>query len=354
TILPQIFLTLLNSNFAMSFLSFLVASLLLVGLLIQMTGAQPIGVCYGKIANNLPLDQDVINLYNSNGIKNMRIYYPDTNVFNALKGSDIEIILDVPNQDLEALANTSSANCWVQDNIISNFPDVKFKYIAVGNEVDPGTNTGQYAQFVGPAMKNVYNALTSAGLHDQIKVSTTTYSGLLTNTYPPSASIFREEYKSFINPIIEFLARNNLPLLANIYPYFGHIYNTNNVPLSYALFNDQGTNAAGYQNFFDALLDSMYFAMEKLGGKNIEIIVSESGWPSKGHPAATMENAQIYYTNLINHVKGGTGTPKKPGSTIETYLFAMFDENQKNGQPSEQHFGLFYPDQRVKYQLNFD
>ncbi|WMV07174.1 hypothetical protein MTR67_000559 [Solanum verrucosum] len=136
----------------------------------------------------------------------MRIYYPDTNVFNALKGSDIEIILDVPNQDLEALANPSSANGWVQDNIISNFPDVKFKYIAVGNEVDPGTNTSQYAQFVGPAMKNVYNALTSAGLHDQIKVSTATYSGLLTNTYPPSASIFREEYKSFINPIIEFLA----------------------------------------------------------------------------------------------------------------------------------------------------
>ncbi|XP_015160981.1 glucan endo-1,3-beta-glucosidase A-like [Solanum tuberosum] len=237
----------------MSFLSFLVAALLLVGLLIQMTGAQPIGVCYGKFANNLPSDQDVKNLYNSNGIKKMRIYYPDTNVFNALKGSDIEIILDVPNQDLEALAKPSSANGWVQDNIISNFPDVKFKYIAVGNEVDPGTNTGQYTQFVGPAMENVYNALTLAGLHDQIK----------------------------------------------------------------ALFNDQGTNSAGYQNIFDALLDSMYFAMEKVGGQNIEIIVSESGWPSEGHPAATMENAQTYYTNLINHVKGGAGTPKKPGRTIE-------------------------------------
>ncbi|WMV07186.1 hypothetical protein MTR67_000571 [Solanum verrucosum] len=338
----------------MSFLSFVGASFLLVGLLIQMTGAQSIGVCYGKIANNLPSDQDVKNLYNSNGIKNMRIYYPDTNVFNALKGSDIEIILDVPNQDLEALANPSSANGWVQDNIISNFPDVKFKYIAVGNEIDPGTNTGQYTQFVGPAMENVYNALTSAGLQDQIKVSTATYLGLLTNTYPPSDSIFREEYKSFINPIIEFLARNNLPLLANIYPYFGHIDNTNDVPLSYALFNDQGTNSAGYQNLFDALLDSMYFATEKLGGQNIEIIVSESGWPSEGHPAATLKNAQTYYTNLINHVKGGVGTPKKPGRTIETYLFAMFDENQKDGQSSEQHFGLFYPDQRAKYQLNFN
>ncbi|MCD7462295.1 hypothetical protein HAX54_048184, partial [Datura stramonium] len=294
-----------------------------------MTGAQSVGVCYGKIANNLPSEQDVINLYNANGINKMRIYFPDANVFNALKGSNIEIILDVPIQDLEALTNPSSANGWVQDNIISHFPDVKFKYIAVGNEVDPGTNTGQY---VGPAMENIYNALSAAGLQDQIKVSTAIYSGLLANTYPPRDSNFREEYKSFINPIIGFLARNNLPLLANIYPYFSHTGNTNDVPLSYALFNQQEENSAGYQNLFDALLDSMYFATEKLGGQNIEIIVSESGWPSDGHPAATIENAQTYYMNLINHVKGGVGTPKKPGQTIETYLFAMFDENEKKGE----------------------
>ncbi|KAH0732870.1 hypothetical protein KY289_004058 [Solanum tuberosum] len=270
----------------------------------------------------------------------------DTNVFNALKGSNIEIILDVPNQDLEALANPSNANGWVQDNIRNHFPDVKFKYIAVGNEVDPGKDTGKYVRFVVPTMENIYNALSSARLQNQIKVSTTTYSGLLTNTYSPRDSIFREEYKSFINPIIGFLARHNLPLLANIYPYFGHIDNINDVPLSYALFNQQGRNDAGYQNLFDVLVDSMYFATEKLGGQNIEIIVSESGWPSEGHSATILKNARTYYTNLINHVKGGSGTPKKPGRTIETYLFAMFDENRKDGKPSEQHFGLFYPDKR--------
>ncbi|CAN4123173.1 unnamed protein product [Withania somnifera] len=306
----------------MAFLSPPAAAFLLVGMLVQMKGMLSVGVCYGKIANNLPSDQDVIKLYNANGIKKMRIYFPDINAFNALKGSNIEIILDVPNQELEALTNPSTANGWVQDNIRSHFPDVKFKYIAVGNEVDPGTNAGQYARFVLP--KN--------GKYFQ-RVSTATYSGLLTKTYPPRDSIFREEYKDFINPIIEFLARNNLPLLANIYPYFGHTDNT------------ADKNSAGYENLFDALLDSMYYATEKVGGQNIEIIVSESGWPSSGHPAATIENAQTYYTNLINHVKGGIGTPKKPGRTIETYLFAMFDENQKMGKPGEQHFGLFNPDQ---------
>ncbi|PHU29627.1 Glucan endo-1,3-beta-glucosidase, acidic isoform GI9 [Capsicum chinense] len=218
----------------------------------------------------------------------MRIYFLDANVFNVLKGSNIEIILDVPNQDLEALTNPSNANRWVQDNIRSHFLDVKFKYIAVGNEADPSTNTGQYERFVVPAMENIYNALSAVGLQNQIKVSTATYSGLLANTYPPKDSIFREEYK------------------------------------------------------------------KKLGGQNIEIIVSESGWPSSEHPAAIIENARTYCTNLINHVKGGVGTPKKPGQIIETYLFAMFDGNQKKGKISEQHFGLFYPDQRPKYQLNFN
>ncbi|KAM3397944.1 glucan endo-1,3-beta-glucosidase A-like [Capsicum galapagoense] len=284
----------------------------------------------------------------------MRIYFLDANVFNVLKGSNIEIILDVPNQDLEALTNPSNANRWVQDNIRSHFLDVKFKYIAIGNEVDPSTNTGQYARFVVPAMENIYNALSAVGLQNQIKVSTATYSGLLANTYPPKDSIFREEYKSFINPIIGFLSQKNLPLLANIYPYFGHTDNTANVSLSYALFNQQGKNPVGYQNLFDALVDSIYFATEKLGGQNIEIIVSESGWPSSGHPAAIIENARTYCTNLINHVKGGVATPKKPGRIIETYLFAMFDKNQKKGKISEQHFGLFHPDQRPKYQINFN
>ena len=69
--------------------------------------------------------------------------------------------------------------------------------------------------------------------------------------------------------------------------------------------------------------------------------MSESGWPLAGGDAATAANAQTYNQNLINHV--GQGTPKRRGA-IETYIFAMFNEDQKPGAETEKHFGLFNPD----------
>ncbi|KAI3461134.1 hypothetical protein Pfo_017797 [Paulownia fortunei] len=271
----------------------------------------------------------------------------------ALQGSDIELMLGVPNVDLESLQ--SDATQWVQNNVRAHFPGTKIRYIAVGNEVDPGNDeTSRFVPFVLPAMQSIYRALSVFGLQDQIKISTATFSALLLDSYPPSNAHFKD--KSFMEPIISFLAQTRAPLLANIYPYFGYIGNTESIPLPYALFTAPGVVVQdgdyGYQNLFDAMLDAMYSATEKAGGPNVEIVVSESGWPSDGGVAATMENANTYYMNLINHVK--KGTPRRPEKAIETYLFAIFDENQKPGAKSEQHFGLFYPDKQPKYQVSFN
>ncbi|KAJ1420655.1 Glycoside hydrolase family 17 [Sesbania bispinosa] len=102
------------------------------------------------------------------------------------------------------------------------------------------------------------------------------------------------------------------------------------------------------------MLDSIYAALEKVDASNVQVVVSESGWPSAGGDGATTENAATYYANLINHANSGSGTPKRPGGPIETYLFAMFDENQKPGAETERHFGLFTPDKSPKYQLSFN
>ncbi|KAH7543502.1 hypothetical protein FEM48_Zijuj02G0190900 [Ziziphus jujuba var. spinosa] len=274
-----------------------------------ITSAQSIGVCYGQVANNLPPESEVINLYHSNGIGKIRIYNSNHSVLDALRLSNRELIVGVANEDLQSIANC--ATDWVQRNILSYVPDVKFKYIAVGNEIKPRDAESAY---VLPAMQNIYNELVAANLQTQIKVSTAIDLSLLGSSYPPSSGSFIATAAPYINPIIGVVVRDG---------------------------------QFGYQNLFGAIVDTLYYAVEKAGGPNVEIVVSESGWPSEGGEAATVDNASTYLRNLIANV--GWGTPRKPGKAIETYLFGMFDENQKGPAESQRHFGLFSPDKVPKY-----
>ena len=298
--------------------------------------------------NNLPSKQEVVDLYKSKGIGKMRIYYPDEEVLQALRGSNIELILDVAKGTLSSLTNASEATNWLEKYVTPYAQDINIKYITVGNEIHPLDNE---AQSILPALKNIQNAISSANLQGQIKVSTAIDTTLIGTSYPPNDGVFTDQAKQYLQPIIDFLKNNGAPLLANVYPYFAYIGNKQSISLDYALFKQQENNDVGYKNLFDAQLDSVYAALEKVGGTDVNIVVSESGWPSDGGDSASTDNASTYYTNLINHVKNGT--PKRPGA-IETYLFAMFDENQKTGAATEQHFGLFNPDKSSKYQTSFN
>ena len=116
-----------------------------------------------------------------------------------------------------------------------------------------------------------------------------------------------------------------------MYPYFSYLYNPNDISLSYALFNSTEVvvrdGSLGYTNLFDAIIDAVYSALEKVGVETVEIVISESGWPSdENGDVATIPNAQMYNSKLIRHVSSKSGTPKRPGKGIETYVFAMFNE----------------------------
>uniref|UniRef100_A0A0A9EPJ1 Glucan endo-1,3-beta-glucosidase GVI n=1 Tax=Arundo donax TaxID=35708 RepID=A0A0A9EPJ1_ARUDO len=304
------------------------------------------------IANNLPSPDKVVALYKAKNITDVRLYHPDTTVLAALRGSGLGVVLGTFNEDLARLAsNATFATTWVQSYVQPFAGAVQFRYITAGNEVIPGDDAAR----VLPAMRNLESALRAAGL--SVPVTTAVATSVLGSSYPPSQGAFSEVALPTVGPIVSFLASRSTPLLVNVYPYFAYSADPSSVRLDYALLSSSGGTAAvtddgvAYTNMFDAILDAVYAAVERASGQGLEVVVSETGWPSGGGGAgASVENAAAYNNNLVRHV--GRGTPRRPGKAVETYVFAMFNENQKP-QGVEQHFGLFEPDMSEVYHVDF-
>lgn len=309
-------------------------------------------MCYGKDGNNLPAASEVVSMYKSKGIGGMRIYNTDGATLNSLRDSNIEVIMNVAKVDIANIANAkSAAQGWVNDNVLKFWPAVKFKYISVGNEL---INRDGAQQYILQAIRNIDAALSGAGVGSKIKVSTAVDTGVLGVSYPPSAGAFQSSAQTYLNPIVKYLATTGAPLLVNVYPYFSYTGNKAQISFQYATFTASGTVVRDgnydYNNLFDAQVDSVYAAMEKVGGSNVPIVVSESGWPSAGGDSATIENAQTYNSNLIRHVS--KGTPRRSGKPTETYIFSMFNENEKPA-GIERNWGLFYPNKSPVYPITF-
>uniref|UniRef100_A0A0C9S7F9 TSA: Wollemia nobilis Ref_Wollemi_Transcript_8575_1401 transcribed RNA sequence n=1 Tax=Wollemia nobilis TaxID=56998 RepID=A0A0C9S7F9_9CONI len=320
--------------------------------------ASRVGVNYGMLGNNLPVPGEAVNLMRRYNIGKVRIFQAHHETLRALANTGIEVIVGVGNGELEIISrDQAAANGWVNDNVRNFYPATKIKYIAVGNEVLHYGNE-RYVQYLVPAMRNIQTAVRNASLHNNIKVSTTHASSVLGNSYPPSQGEFRSDLKSTLSSLVQFLAENGSPFMANVYPYFSYVGNKAQISLDYALLRSSTpvVNDGGrlYKSLFDAMVDSLIAAMDRLGHPNIPIVVTESGWPSAGEDsAASVDNARTYNNNLIRHVLSNEGTPKRPGRPIETYIFGLFNENLKSGPEIERHFGLFYPNKNPVYAVNF-
>ncbi|KAA8523637.1 hypothetical protein F0562_010060 [Nyssa sinensis] len=318
-----------------------------------------IGINYGRIADNLPEPSKVVQLLKSQGLNRVKLYDTDATVLTALAGSGINVTVALPNELLSSsAANQSFTDSWVQTNIVPYHPSTQIEAIAVGNEVfvDPKNTT----LFLVPAMNNVYSSLVKYNLNSSIKISSPIALSALQTSYPSSAGAFKPELiEPVIKPMLNLLRQTGSYLMVNAYPFFAYSANTDVISLDYALFrNNQSVvdsgNGLHYNSLFDAQIDAVFAAMNALKYDDIKMVVSETGWPSKGdenEAGAGAANAAAYNGNLVRRVLTGGGTPLRPNEPLNVYLFALFNENQKTGPTSERNYGLFYPNEEKVYNI---
>ncbi|KAI9077175.1 hypothetical protein K1719_016552 [Acacia pycnantha] len=131
---------------------------------------------------------------------------------------------------------------------------------------------------------------------------------VLGTSYPPSLSVFLDESKEAMSGFLGFLAAQAIPTLVNMYPYFAY---------------------------------SFFWAMEKVGIADVDVVVSESGWPSDGNgELTTVSMAATYNQNFVRRIVSQAGTPKRHDLFIEGFVFAMFNANLKPAGVEQHYFNL--------------
>ncbi|CAA3027141.1 Glucan endo-1,3-beta-glucosidase 14 [Olea europaea subsp. europaea] len=256
------------------------------------------------------------------------------------------------------MTDPAEAQTWIRQHVQPYISQTKITCITVGNEILT-SNDAQMMSNLLPAMQTMYNSLSNLGLSKEVYVTTAHSIGILGNSFPPSAGAFRQDLANYIQRILDFHSQTGSPFLINAYPFFAYKDNPGHVSLEYVLFEpnpgmrDPGTNL-NYDNMLYAQIDAVYTAIKAMGHTDIQVKVSETGWPSKGDPnevGASTDNARLYNTNMLNRIQQHQGTPAKPSVAVDIYVFALFNENLKPGPSSERNYGLYYPNGTLVYDI---
>ncbi|KAL6601691.1 hypothetical protein ACP70R_044911 [Stipagrostis hirtigluma subsp. patula] len=322
-------------------------------------GSDPskIGICHGRVGSNLPSPAAAAALLRQNGVTKARLFLPDPAVLPAFAAAGVDLVVGVPNENLTFLSASGpdGARQWLQSTVLAHAPAERVRYLVVGNEVLYSNQF--YAPHLVPAMENLHAALVALGLGDKVAVSSAHASSVLAASYPPSAGAFDAASLPVLRPMLRFLADTGAPFMVNTYPFISHVNDPANVQLAYALFGDGAApvrdGALVYTNLFDATVDAVVAALEKEGFGAVPVAVTETGWPTAGHPAATPQNAAAYNAKIVERAARGVGTPRRPGVPVETFLFDLYDEDGKPGTEFERHFGIFRADGSKVYDISF-
>ncbi|GMY35975.1 glucan endo-1,3-beta-glucosidase 8 [Fagus crenata] len=133
-----------------------------------------VGVNWGTQATQqLPPDK-VVKMLKDNGFKKLKLFEADERILGALIGTDIEVMLGIPNNMLQMMCeDPGAAASWVDANVTSYSytGGVHIKYVAVGNEPFLESYNGTYLPCTLPALRNIQQALDHAGMGSKVKAT---------------------------------------------------------------------------------------------------------------------------------------------------------------------------------------
>lgn len=323
-----------------------------------------LGVNYGQLGNNLPSPARSVLLIQSLKAARVKIYDANPKILTALSKTNLQVSIMVPNELIPNISSSQyAADEWVQSNLLPFYPSTRIRFLLVGNEILSDYSNKQLWYGLVPAMKRIKQSLKTHKIRN-IKVGTPLAMDALQTTFPPSNSTFRADISyQVVKPLLEFLSKTKSFYFVDVYTYFAWAANPDKIDLDYALLKrtkltyTDPCSGLTYTNLLDQLLDSVYTAMSRLGYADVRIVIAETGWPSAGdidQIGANIYNAATYNRNLARKMatKPPVGTPARPGRAIPTFVFSLFNENQKPGPGTERNWGLFYPNGTRVYEAD--
>ncbi|KAL8143879.1 hypothetical protein V2J09_016911 [Rumex salicifolius] len=339
-----------------------IATILLLSLIVSISGSD-IGVNYGTLGNNLPSATTSIDLIKSINGSGVKIYGAQPEILKALNGTNLQVSVMIPNNLIINIStNQSMADEWIRINILPYYPQIHIRYLLVGNEILSDQSIKQTWFSLVPAMKRIKFSLRTFNI-TKVKVGTSMAMDVLESSFPPSNGTFRTDISdSVLKPMLHFLRKIKSYYFIDCYPYFAWSQDYQNIKLDYALFNGKSNytdpvSGLVYTNLLDQMLDAVVFAMRRLGVDDLKLFIAETGWPNGcdieqigGNP----HNAAIYNRNLVKRLTTNPpiGTPARPGESLPTFIFSLYNENQKPGQGTERHWGVFYPNGTNVYPID--
>ncbi|XP_061346153.1 glucan endo-1,3-beta-glucosidase 9 [Gastrolobium bilobum] len=326
--------------------------------------AEAVGVNWGTMASHPLPPPNVVKLLKSNNINKVKLFDANSDVLQALSGSNVVVTVGIPNTMLRSLnSSKKAADSWVHDNVtryISNGGSgTRIEHVAVGDEPFLKSYGEQFHPYIIGAAMNIQAALKRAKLDSKVKVVVPcSFDSFESGSNLSSEVHLRADLNKTMIELLTFLDKHGSPFFVTISPFIT-LLQTKNISLDFTLFKETARphnfNHKTYKNSFDLSYDTVVTVLSKLGFPNMDIVVAKIGWPTDGAANASSYLAETFMKGLINHLDSNSGTPLRPRQPpLETYILSLLDEDQRSIASGnfERHWGLFTFDGQAKYHVD--